>query len=396
MSNISKSKELVVLLFTDTLCDANGVSRFIQDIGKVANKEGKKLYIVTSTIKHHCEEREYIFNPKPLFRVKMPFYPELDLVFPSFFKLKKIAKEIDPDVVHIATPGSVGFCGFIIASLLKKPKAGVYHTDFPLYMYDNTKSKLIKKSTDLIMRLFYRGFKRVFSRSSKYVEILQNDIKISKERIVTLSAGIDTSKFDKRYKDQSSWLQYEGVRSDSIKVLYVGRVTKEKNFPLLLKIWEDFKKLDIRDVQLIVVGEGMFVETPSNFKELDIIYLGFRGGEELSKIYASSDIFIFPSTTDTLGQVVMEASSSGLPVIVSNIGGPQMVVNQNKKRSGYILDINNTDEWVERLGELSQNEPLRDELGENGKTYIHSLSIKKTFEEFWRENELISKEQNHS
>jgi len=384
--SVSPGEDLKILLFTDTLCDANGVSRFIQDIGKEASKGKKKLYIITSTVKHHCKEEDYIFNTKPIFKIKMPFYPELDLVFPNFFLLLKITKRINPDIIHLSTPGPVGTAGWAISKILKKPRAGIYHTDFPSYLYDNTKSKAIKRATDFVMRVFYSDFKRVFSRSTKYVDVIKNDLKIDDSKIYTLQAGINTCVFHKDFRDLNIWKNYEKVRKDSIKVLYVGRLTKEKNFPFLLEIWERLNTRCELDIQLIVVGEGKFKEMPENYEEKNIVYLGFRGGEELSRIYASSDIFIFPSVTDTLGQVVMEAGSSGLPVIVSNIGGPQIVVNKFDKQSGYILSTNDKNSWVDAIIELASDEHLRKKMGEAGFETIQGMTIESTFRDFWGEN----------
>ena len=167
-------KKTRVLLFTDTFCDINGVSRFIQDITKLAFQKGLEFYVVTSTMKT-CPDLPNVYNIKPLFRTKMPFYPELDLVFPSYKALRSIADEIDPDVIHISTPGFVGIMGRRIAQKRSIPMIGTYHTDFPGFVYKNMPNRIVKSIGDRAMQYFYRDFKALFVRSEAYRKIVAKD-----------------------------------------------------------------------------------------------------------------------------------------------------------------------------------------------------------------------------
>jgi len=111
--------------------------------------------------------------------------------------------------------------------------------------------------------------------------------------------------------------------------------------------------------------------------------LGIKRGVELSKIYASSDLFLFPSTTDTLGQVVMEAMSSGLPVVVSHLGGPKTVV-EEAKGSGFAIDIADNKMWLEAIERLICDEVLRKSMGEIGSAFIAQKGIAQSFDAFWQ------------
>ncbi len=158
-------KNIKICLFTDTICDANGVSRFLQDMAKESVKNDVTLNILSSTSKSYCEKFENVFIFKPLLKMKMPFYKELDLVFPPFLQMSQKVKELQPDVIHISTPGFVGFIGLLIALKNKIPIVGTYHTDFPMYIYSNTKSKLAKNITKFYMKLFYKKFHYLITRS---------------------------------------------------------------------------------------------------------------------------------------------------------------------------------------------------------------------------------------
>lgn len=386
---MSEQKPITICLFTDTVCDANGVSRFIQDITKEADKRGYKFYVLTSTRKDKCEEHEKIINYRPNVRIPMPFYPELDLAMPAFYKFKKIVKELKPDLIHVATPGPVGFCGMIISHRLGVPRAGVYHTDFPSYIKDNTKSRFAENMTIKLMRRFYKNFDKVFARSHKYMEVLKNDIKLPQDKLHAIAPGINVEKFHRDYREPSMWSSYAGVIPDSIKALYVGRLTKEKNFPFLLDTWcafQEQRKEGSRPVQLICIGEGQILEEKEKWLEKNVVLLGYKGGIELSKLYASCDFFLFPSLTDTLGQVVMEAQSSGMPVVVSDIGGPQTVINLGNRQSGFVVSTESQQGWIETIEKLSDDDALRQELGNNGFETIQNMSIENSFNDFWQIN----------
>lgn len=374
-----KMRSIKVLLFTDTLCDVNGVSRFIQDIVKIASQKELELYVVTSTIKA-CPDLPNVKIIKPLLRTKMPFYPDLDLVFPSYRKLKSITDEVNPDVIHISTPGLVGIMGRRIAQKRAIPMLGTYHTDFPAFAYKNMPYQIVKQIGNKVMEYFYRDFKALFVRSEEYKKIVKEDVKFDPENIYTLKAGIDTQKFNTSFKDMSIWQKYD-IPESAVKALYVGRFTKEKNFPLLLELWKAYyRQSENKNIYLITVGgdlDELLCET------YHIKPLGIKKGEALSQIYASSDIFLFPSTTDTLGQVVMEAMSSGLPVLVSDQGGPQTLIGKEQE-AGYALDVKDKTLWLEKMKALMEDKLLREKLGEKGHEIIAEMDIEKSFDAFWK------------
>lgn len=374
-----------IVLFSDTVYDLNGVSRFLNDFASMSKKNN--FSIITSTKKSAFSQKKNIYNLKPYFKVSMPFYKELDLVFPNPFKMAKVLKQLSPNLIHISTPGPVGLVGSVLAKIYKIPKAGVYHTDFPEYIYKNTNSKFLKYISKAYLRFFYKNFEAIFVRSDVYKDIVINDLKIDEAKIFTLKAGIDTKNFSSLFKDENIWSNYR-IKTNTSKFLYVGRVTKEKNIKFLIELFKKISLLGLY-IDLIIVGNGKFLKYKNELKEYNIYFLGTKGGEELSKIYASSDVFIFPSTTDTLGQVVLEAMSSGLPVIVTNEGGPKGFVNLSN--SGFILDIKNKKEWLDCIIKLNENKNLQKIYSQNAKSFMLSNDIKNSFEDFCFKSSLICK-----
>ncbi len=368
-------------LITDTLCDANGVSRFIQDIAAQARQKEKAFYAFSVTRKKHCQSADNIYILKPRFTIKMPFYHDLDLVIvPPAWRLFKEIRRKRPDLIHISTPGTIGLCGLLVAKLLKIPVMGTYHTDFPAFLYSNTKSTLAKKVTALYLRVFYRNFKAIFIRSEVYRPIVKETLKIDNDKIITIPPGIDLSRFDHTLRDPQIWRKYN-VPEEAVKALYVGRMTREKNIPFLLDIWKRVHHIN-KDIWLIMIGSGHYYGQREAYEKYHIRFLGHREGKELATLYASSDMFLFPSTTDTLGQVVIEAMQSGLPVLVSDRGGPQTIVNQNTE-NGLILHHSDAKAWVMAINALAKDEKRRKKLSENGLNTAQKLTISESFDAFW-------------
>lgn len=376
---------LKVVLFSDTVYDLNGVSRFLNDFANMSKESN--FSIITSTKKSAFSPKKSIYNLEPYFKISMPFYKELDLVFPNPFKMTKVLKQLSPNLIHISTPGPVGLVGLVLAKIYKIQKAGIYHTDFPEYIYKNTNSKVFKYISKTYLRLFYRSFDAIFVRSKAYKDIVINDLKIDESKIFTLKAGIDTKNFSPTFKDENIWSNYR-IKTNTSKFLYVGRVTKEKNIKFLIELFKKVFLLKL-NIELIIVGNGNFLKYKKELKKYNINFLGARRGAELSKIYASSDVFIFPSTTDTLGQVVLEAMCSGLPVIVTNEGGPKGFVSLSN--SGFILDIKNKKEWMKCIIRLKEDLNLQKRYSQNAISYMLNNDIKNSFEDFYFKNSLICK-----
>lgn len=383
-----------VCLFTDTLGDLNGVSRFIQDMGEqafLANKNASasetlngvssdfELKIITATSKP-IPDKPYIQNLNYHFKMPMPFYQELDLVWPNRKAIRHFLNLEQPDIVHISTPGPFGWVAKAEAQKLNIPLMGTYHTDFPAYLYDLTKSRWVKRQTNKIMARFYHRFKHVFSRSDAYLEIMRQDIRLDSQEISTLFPGTNLNRFHPKHQNADIWSRF-GLSSDRLKVLYVGRINIEKNIPFLLDTWQSLlEQSPDLNADLILVGEGRFRKYADKMHPHHVHFLGPVEGKSLSALYASSDVFVFPSVTDTLGQVIMEAQASGLGCLVSDVGGPQTLIQHNK--TGRILKANHKEKWQQALHEVLSTPELRLNWRHNSRPNIETYDIVKSFEQF--------------
>jgi glycosyltransferase involved in cell wall biosynthesis len=373
-----------ISLFTDTLGDVNGVSRFITNVAEQSLATGRDLEVITCT-RMEVPRLSNIHNFTPAFAMKIPKYENLEAVLPPLVPMLRHLDRHQPDCIHISTPGPVGLVGFVAAKMLRVPVLGVYHTDFPAYVDHLFEDHAFTTLCEGFMRFFYSPFSAVFTRSDDYVRSLTR-LGLPEERTVSLMPGFDNEVFHVRNRDESIWTRI-GAKVDpaSVKVLYVGRVSVEKNLPLLTTIWKRVVKRLASDgtkAELVMVGDGPYREIMQReLPGMGVHFLGFRHGEELNALYATSDMFVFPSVTDTLGQVVMESQGSGLPVLVTDQGGPKEVVRDGQ--TGFVLSADDPDAWVDRVVQLVRDQGLRTRMSVAAHESMQTYSIRHSFEHFW-------------
>jgi glycosyltransferase involved in cell wall biosynthesis len=248
-----------VTLFTDTLGDINGVSRFIRNMAQAADRTGRDLHVITST-RFPTPHWPNVFNFEPVVAGTVPRYENLEVCLPPRRAIRQHLERFPPDVVHVSTPGPVGLVGRGAARRLGVPLLGVYHTDFPAYVDGLFDDAALTWTTAAFMRWFYKPFAAVFTRSADYVESLVR-LGMAREQVLPLLAGVDTAAFDARYRDQRVWERFPGVDPLSVRVLYVGRVSVEKNLPFLAGVWGLVRGAlegSGRSAELIVVGDGPY------------------------------------------------------------------------------------------------------------------------------------------
>ncbi len=372
-----------VALFTDTLGDVNGVSRFVNDMLDESLATQRPLHVLTST-RFSTRPLPTIHNLPPLFACAMPGYPQLELAAPNVRALLRRVRTIEPDLIHVSTPGPVGLVGVLAARLLRVPLLGTYHTDFPAYIADLfDDDPAYNALTRAAMRSIYRRFDTIFTRSDDYAHKL-HALGVQPRSMPRLRPGTRLDRFAPTFRNEPLWPAIS-VPTDSVKVLYVGRLSIEKNMPMLTRVWKaTHDALTSRGLSasLVLVGDGPYREEMQRELEgCNTHFLGFRFGEELSTLYASSDLFVFPSVTDTLGQVVMEAQASGLPALVTNVGGPQEVVRH--QQTGLVLSPDHSQAWVDAIVDLVADASKRQTMGQAAHQHLQSFSIAASFEHFW-------------
>lgn len=269
-------------------------------------------------------------------------YPGMKLAMPTR-KVGALLRRLQPDVVHVVNPAVLGVAGIYYGRKLGLPMIASYHTQVPKYA-DYYRVPFLKPILWRWIRLLHNqaDLNLCTSRS------VQDELTAQKIRNVHLwKRGVDTNQFGPQHRDEAMRRQLSGGRPDKTILLYVGRLAAEKGIERIREA------LDMSpDLCLALVGDGPHrAHLESWFQGTNTVFTGFLHGEELAKAYASSDLFIFPSTTETLGLVILEAMASGLPVIAGRTGPTNEQIEDGV--TGALYDADRPGALAEAVNRLS-------------------------------------------
>jgi glycosyltransferase involved in cell wall biosynthesis len=279
--------------------------------------------------------------------------------------------------VIISTPGPIGITALIAAKMLNLRTSGIYHTDFPQYIRILTDDSFLETLTWDYMHWFYSQLDLLYVNSDHYRKCWI-DRGIPAHKIAILPRGLDTSLFDPSKRDRA-FLKKLGVPEDAIALLYVGRISKEKDLDVITAAFKKLRK-ERKDLHLVLVGDGPYLkEMKSQIPEAHCT--GYLAGQDLAKAYASSDIFLFPSTTDTFGNVILEAQASGLPSVVSDTGGPRELIQDGV--TGFITKSLDVESFTAAVQRLIDERKLREIMRVNARRAVESRDWSAAFRKFW-------------
>jgi glycosyltransferase involved in cell wall biosynthesis/predicted metal-dependent phosphoesterase TrpH len=262
--------------------------------------------------------------------IEVPFYAGLQIGVPSLTVAVETLAEGGFDAIHVCSPGPVGIAGALVARGLRLPLVGSYHTELTAYAALRSEDGRVANAMEVAVRSFYDACDLVLSPSPASDEALRA-LGVSDERVARWDRGVDTARFDPELRGQ---LDLRGERAaapaidappGAINVLYAGRITREKGARLLADAFLRAHAEDSR-LRLVLAGGGPEEEHLRERLGERATFLGWLEGRQLAQAYASADIFLFPSATDTFGQVILEAQASGVPVVAVARGGPLSLV----------------------------------------------------------------------
>lgn len=343
---------------TDTLTDVNGVSHTIGTLATLAKQSGRPITVIASPRIPLAGTSFDLAQFPPLGIFRLPEYESIELSFPPFLEILDTIEQRQFSTLMISTPGPLGLCALGAATLLGLKTCGIYHTDFPAMADGATDDPRIGEAARAYMRWFYGRMDKVYAPTQAYIDHLL-ELGIPSERIALLPRGVDLQTFHPKHADRSDWSRWN-LNPQRFKFLYVGRVSRDKNVEILLEAFRDLAA-HRPGTDLVVVGDGpQRKELQSRFQSPDVVFTGTLRGSDLSRTYASADALVFPSRTDTFGNVVLEAHASGLPAIVSDCGGPREIV--SSFGSGLVVDTRQPGPLMEAMARLMDEPALRDQL----------------------------------
>ncbi|PYJ89709.1 MAG: histidinol-phosphatase [Verrucomicrobia bacterium] len=362
--------------FTDTLDDVNGVATTVRRMVAAGAKADRDLTVVVSRNDLSIDNIP-IKNFPPIGEFELPEYELQKLSFPPILQmLDYIQREKFTEII-ISTPGPVGLTGLLAAKMLNLQTSGIYHTDFPQYIRILTEDSFLESVAWRYMHWFYGQLDTVFVNSEEYRQSwIERGLDPAKLKI--LPRGLDTELFHPARREPAFFETF-GACNGEVRLLYVGRISREKDLDLLAAAYRRLRDEGL-PVQLFIVGHGPYAEAFA--KSLpEAFFTGYLTGSELATAYASADVFVFPSTTDTFGNVILEAQACGLPVVVSDSGGPKELVDD--KANGLITKSHDVEDFARAIRVLVTDPALRERMGKSARNSVIDLNWPSAFGKFW-------------
>jgi glycosyltransferase involved in cell wall biosynthesis len=296
----------------------DGVTRVIYTMIDGARERGHRVMAITSTLP---DPPDRIIPMVQVPSIALPLQKVYRVAFPCYQTFAKQLRDFQPDILHINSPCPLGFVAEVYARDFNIPIVATYHTHFPAY----TKYYKLEGLEELawkIMKKFYNNVDRTFVPALPILEELaEHDL----HGLHYLPNGVDLGLFNPKHRSEE-WRNSIAGETDTPIILFVSRLVWEKDLADLAGMYNILRNKR-NDFTMVIVGEG---QARSEFEAMmpEAKFLGFQSGETLARSYASSDIFVFPSTTETFGLVTVEAMASGTVPVAARIGGAMGIIQE--------------------------------------------------------------------
>ncbi|GAV68524.1 Glycos_transf_1 domain-containing protein/Glyco_trans_4_4 domain-containing protein [Cephalotus follicularis] len=322
-----------------------------------------------------------------------PWYQKVPLSLALSPRIISEVARFKPDIIHASSPGIMVFGALIIAKLLGVPIVMSYHTHVPVYIPRYTFSWLVTPMW-LVIKFLHRAADLTLVPSVAIGRDLEAAKVTAANKIRLWNKGVDSESFHPRYRSQEMRLRLSNGEAEKPLIVHVGRLGVEKSLDFLRRVMDRLPQ-----ARIAFIGDGPYrEELEKMFSGMPAVFTGTLLGEELSQAYASGDVFVMPSESETLGLVVLEAMSSGIPVVGARAGGiPDIIPADQEGKTGYLYNPGDLDDCLSKLEPLLNNNELRQTMGkaarEEMEKYDWKAATKKIRKEqysaaiwFWRKN----------
>ena len=305
--------------------------------------------------------------------IAIPQYSGLKFGLPAKTKLVHLWKHNRPDIVHVVTEGPLGWSAVSAARKLKIPVTSSFHTNFHNYTKHYKLGFLKNTITGYLRKLHNNTLATLVPTHALAKELKRKKFK----NLVIVSRGVDTQLFNPSKRDLSLRKNW-GLAEDALAVIYVGRLAAEKNIDLVLRAYQAIHE-KVPNSQLIIVGDGPLRDHIKDQCK-SAYFAGMRSGEDLAAHYASADLFLFPSKTETFGNVTTEALASGLCVVAYDYAAAADIIKNNL--NGVTVKLDNESAFIAEATELAMNPKKLAEVRANAFESIANLDWDKIHESF--------------
>ena len=297
--------------------------------------------------------------------IPIPGYPQLRLGLPASRRLRQLWSLSRPDLVHVATEGPLGASAITTAHEFGIPVTSSFHTNFDQYTRDY-RIGWLKPVVAAWLRHLHNRTRRTFVPTPTLLTRLSTE---GYTNLRLLSRGVDTALFNPAQRDASlrnSW----GVAPEDPVILHVGRIAPEKNYPLLFRAFDAVKAVEPR-ARLVLVGDGPRLSAYQRQRP-DVIFTGFYTGLNLARHYASGDLYLHASSTETFGNVITEALASGLAVSAFDYAAAHEFIRHEE--NGLVAPVDDEATFFANARRLITNRPLRQSLRAAAPAAVHNRS----------------------
>jgi len=346
-----------VAVFSDTVDHVNGIAVGLRKLAVESRRAGLDLRLVgCGPVAQPTVDADGVVRLPSVLEHRLAEYPDLVWSVPHMPPLLRFLEEEQIDLVQASTPGPVGIAALAAARLTGLPVVGQYHTDVPEYALHLTGDPAAAAVVRTLVGWVYRAFDHVLV-PSEWVGGVVRDLGVMADKIVRVPRGIDLNTYTRARRDPSVFARW-GVEGPVL--LYVGRLSREKGIEHLLAAFRAVRE-EAPEARLVLVGDGPLRGELERALPPGCVLTGTITGDDLAALYAGADVFVFPSQTETFGNVVVEAQASGLPAIVADRGATRELVVDGV--TGFAVDPRNVDTMRRVLVRLIRDPELRERMG---------------------------------
>lgn len=360
-----------ITIVTETYApEVNGVAHTLSTLVSGMRARGIKVQIIRPRQhKHDTQELDTLTLPG----LPIPNYPEMKFGLPYYRRVLRAMQEFKPQAIYVATEGPLGWAATQAAKKIGISVVSGFHTNFHQYG--------AHYNLGIISNLGYRYMRWFHNRTAAtLVPTQQQADELTShgfERVRVMARGVDSQRFSP--EKRSTELRREwGVKENDLVLIYVGRIAAEKNLQLVVRTYEALKNQD-ECIRLVLVGDGPELESIRE-RHPDVISAGIQRGEELSAHFASGDIFLFPSMTDTFGNVVTEALASGLALVSFDYAAAHE--HTQHETSAMLADFGNEQAFIRATLSLIERPNLLKTLRQNARATACDISWDSIIDEF--------------
>jgi glycosyltransferase involved in cell wall biosynthesis len=351
-------RPLRIALVTETYPpEVNGVALTVARLAEGLRRRGHDLQLIrpSQAVEPEAPVRADTLRDLQVRGAPIPCYPHLRMGLPAGRRLRALWRGRRPDLVHIATEGPLGWSALQAARALQLPVTSDFRTNFQAYS-GHYRLGWLRGAIEAYLRYFHNRSACTMVPTEALSKELQA---LGFERTVVVARGVDTQLFDPVRRSPSLRQQW-GLAEDERAVLYVGRLAAEKNLDLLLQAHAAMRQVDPK-WRLVLVGDGPLRDSLQH-RCPDAVFAGQRRGIDLAAHYASADLFVFPSQTETFGNVTPEAMASGLPVLAFEHAAAGQLIQSGA--NGWLAPLGDTKAFVALAQGLAQDFIARQRAGE--------------------------------